>query len=84
MAVGAHLRERERCDGDTELAAQRVLALIVWHTKHPGSSGTHRIIRCARFGIEKTLKFKAFVPRTHRKPSDVPVPRFYLGVLGIP
>ena len=43
----------------------------------PGSSGTHRINGCARFGIRKTLKFKAFVPRTHRNASNMPASPFY-------
>ena len=42
----------------------------------PGSSGTHRINGCARFGIRKTLKFKAFVPRTHRNASNMPASPF--------
>ena len=32
---------------------------------------------CARFGIRKTLKFKAFVPRTHRNASNMPASPFY-------
>ena len=43
----------------------------------PGSSDTHRINVCARFGIRKTLKFKAFVPRTHRNASNMPASPFY-------
>jgi len=42
----------------------------------PGSSDTHRINVCARFGIRKTLKFKAFVPRTHRNASKMPASPF--------
>ena len=42
----------------------------------PGSSDTHRINVCARFGIRKTLKFKAFVPRTHRNASNMPASPF--------
>ena len=43
----------------------------------PGSSGTHRINGCARFGIKKTLKFKVFVPRPHRNDSKMPASPVY-------
>ena len=38
----------------------------------PGSSGTHRINGCARFGNRKTF----LVPRTHRNASNMPASPF--------